>query len=112
MIDDLHYDTFAMSAIQARKQLYSANNLVKRLQRQAIKQTLQQWAQQHQGRIETIFRTIGNVLPAQLADPDLFDFAALQRASDNDVEGAEFTAAARRPVALAGEQADANQTMG
>ena len=34
MINDLHYDTCAMSAIQARQQQYSANKLVKRLQRQ------------------------------------------------------------------------------
>jgi len=83
-----------------------------KLQRQAIKQMLQQWERQHPGRIETIFRAIGNVQPAQLADQDLFDFAGLQRASDDDVDGAECTATVRRTVALAGEQTDADQTMG
>jgi len=50
-----------------------------KLQRQAIKQMLQQWDQQHPGRVETIFRALGNVSPSQLADSELFDFAALQR---------------------------------
>ncbi len=47
------------------------------LQRQAIKHMLADWERLHPGRVETIFRAIGNVAPSQLADPDLFDFAAL-----------------------------------
>lgn len=48
------------------------------LQRQVIKQMLQDWEKQHPGRIETIFSSIKNVAPSQLADTDLFDFKNLQ----------------------------------
>ncbi len=47
------------------------------LQRQVIKEMLQGWEKRFPGRIETIFRAIRNVRPSQLADPVLFDFAAL-----------------------------------
>ncbi len=49
------------------------------LQRQAIKQMLQQWDRHYPGRVETIFRAMGNVQASQLADLKLFDFAALSR---------------------------------
>jgi tRNA 2-thiocytidine biosynthesis protein TtcA len=48
------------------------------LQRQVIKEMLQQWERAHPGRLETIFAAICNVAPSQLADPALFDFAGLQ----------------------------------
>ncbi len=48
------------------------------LQRQVIKQMLQDWERSHPGRIETIFSAIRNVAPSQLADTALFDFATLQ----------------------------------
>jgi len=51
------------------------------LQRQVIKDMLKAWEKQYPGRIETIFRAIGNVRPSQLADPVLFDFAALGSSS-------------------------------
>ena len=44
------------------------------LQRQAIKAMLKEWKKKHPGRIENIFRAIGNVSPSQLADHELFDF--------------------------------------
>ena len=47
------------------------------LQRQAIKEMLALWKKQHPGRIENIFRAIGNVSPSQLADRELFDFINL-----------------------------------
>lgn len=47
------------------------------LQRQAIKEMLALWRKQHPGRIENIFRAIGNVSPSQLADHELFDFINL-----------------------------------
>ncbi len=49
------------------------------LQRQAIKTMLRDWEREYPGRTETIFRAITNVAPSQLADRDLFDFAALER---------------------------------
>ena len=47
------------------------------LQRQTIKKMLSEWEQQHPGRTASIFRSVGNIAPSQLADPKLFDFAAL-----------------------------------
>ncbi len=46
------------------------------LQRQVIKQMLQQWETAHPGRIESIMKSIQNVQPSQLADNKLFDFSA------------------------------------
>ncbi|MCX7515272.1 tRNA 2-thiocytidine(32) synthetase TtcA [Frateuria sp. STR12] len=47
------------------------------LQRKAIGRMLADWDAQHPGRCESIFRALGNVAPSQLADRNLFDFAAL-----------------------------------
>ncbi len=46
-------------------------------ERRAIKQMLHAWSRQHPGRIESIFRSMQNVAPSQLADRDLFDFEGL-----------------------------------
>ena len=48
------------------------------LQRQVIKEMLNSWDKQFPGRIETIFSSIKNVAPTQLADTGLFDFKGLQ----------------------------------
>jgi tRNA 2-thiocytidine biosynthesis protein TtcA len=48
------------------------------LQRVQIKQMLASWEREYPGRTETIFRSIRNVIPSQLADTALFDFASLQ----------------------------------
>lgn len=48
------------------------------LQRVAIKQMLQQWDRLSPGRVETIFKAMGNLAPSQLADRSLFDFASLR----------------------------------
>lgn len=55
------------------------------LQRVQIKRMLQQWEREYPGRTETIFRSIRNVAPSQLADANLFDFGALSIAVDPDV---------------------------
>ncbi len=52
------------------------------LERKAIKAMLGEWERKHPGRIETIFRALSNVMPSQLADASLFDFAALDAAPD------------------------------
>ncbi|WP_037585900.1 tRNA 2-thiocytidine(32) synthetase TtcA [Stenoxybacter acetivorans] len=49
------------------------------LQRQVIKNMLQEWDKQFPGRVETMFTALQNVIPSHLADTDLFDFADLQR---------------------------------
>lgn len=58
------------------------------LQRQAIKDMLQQWEKQFPGRTETIFSAVQNVAPSQLADMKLFDFVnlALDRNNSDDDE--------------------------
>ena len=49
------------------------------LQRQVIKEMLQQWDKQHPGRSETLFSALQNVVPSHLADTALFGFTTLQR---------------------------------
>ena len=48
------------------------------LQRQAVKTMLADWERQYPGRVESIFTSLCNVTASQLADPALFDFAALE----------------------------------
>jgi tRNA 2-thiocytidine biosynthesis protein TtcA len=48
------------------------------LQRAAMKAMLKGWDKQFPGRLETIFSSLQNVAPSQLADPRLFDFTGLQ----------------------------------
>ncbi len=52
------------------------------LQRVQIKQMLQNWERESPGKIESIFRSIQNVSPSQLADTELFDFAGLNKITD------------------------------
>lgn len=49
------------------------------LQRVEVKRMLADWEKRYPGRTETIFRSLCNVAPSQLADRDLFDFTALER---------------------------------
>ncbi len=49
----------------------------KNLQRQAMKQMLNGWDKQFPGRLESIFTSLQNVAPSQLADTELFDFQNL-----------------------------------
>lgn len=56
------------------------------LQRQKVKDMLQAWERDQPGRINNIFRAIGNVEPSHLADTDLYDFKNMSqtRAEDED----------------------------
>jgi tRNA 2-thiocytidine biosynthesis protein TtcA len=61
------------------------------LQRQAMKSMLSQWDKLFPGRLETIFNSLQNIAPSQLADRNLFDFVGLQRSSQAGGEvSAEF----------------------
>lgn len=53
------------------------------LQRQAMKAMLKSWDKQFPGRLETIFTSLQNVAPSQLADRQLFDFIGLMRSQDS-----------------------------
>ena len=47
------------------------------LQRQVVKGMLQEWETKTPGRLDIMFRALQNVVPSQLADRQLFDFASL-----------------------------------
>jgi tRNA 2-thiocytidine biosynthesis protein TtcA len=47
------------------------------LQRKQVRRMLDGWEREHPGRSEIMFRALSHVAPSQLADTDLFDFAAL-----------------------------------
>ncbi|WP_413479413.1 tRNA 2-thiocytidine(32) synthetase TtcA [Vibrio hibernica] len=51
------------------------------LQRQNIKQMLNDWDKRFPGRIETMFKAVQNVVPSHLADYELFDFKSIDRDS-------------------------------
>ena len=51
------------------------------LQRQNIKQMLNEWDKRFPGRIETMFKAVQNVVPSHLADHNLFDFKSIDRDS-------------------------------
>ncbi len=53
------------------------------LQRQAMKEMLSGWDKQFPGRLETIFSSLKNIAPSQMADTRLFDFASLERNENN-----------------------------
>ncbi|MCW3481616.1 tRNA 2-thiocytidine(32) synthetase TtcA [Neisseriaceae bacterium JH1-16] len=48
------------------------------LQRQVIKEMINDWDKRFPGRVETMFRAMRNVVPSHLADTELFDFAGLK----------------------------------
>jgi tRNA 2-thiocytidine biosynthesis protein TtcA len=50
----------------------------KNLQRQTVKEMLQQWDKKFPGRLETMFTALQNVQPSHLADPGLYNFRGLK----------------------------------
>ena len=57
------------------------------LQRQQIGEMLRDWEKRFPGRIETLFRSLANVVPSHLMDARLYDFAGLQPTGVPDPEG-------------------------
>jgi tRNA 2-thiocytidine biosynthesis protein TtcA len=57
------------------------------LQRQVVKQMLNDWEKRFPGRIETLFRSLANVVPSHLMDARLFDFAHLAASGEPDPDG-------------------------
>jgi tRNA 2-thiocytidine biosynthesis protein TtcA len=53
---------------------------------------LKGWDKQFPGRLETIFTSLKNVAPSQLADTQLFDFAGLMRSSQAEEQAMTFIA--------------------
>ncbi|WP_417552747.1 tRNA 2-thiocytidine(32) synthetase TtcA [Marinomonas fungiae] len=52
------------------------------LQRQVVKEMLQNWEKQYPGRVDTMFSAVQNVVPSHLADTELFDFKGLKQSED------------------------------
>ena len=52
------------------------------LQRQVIKNMLQQWDKEYPGRTDTLFTSMQNIVPSHMADSDLFDFKDLSISPD------------------------------
>ena len=52
------------------------------LQRQVIKEMLQEWGKRYPGRIATMFRSLSNVVPSHLMDSSKFDFTNLSTIPD------------------------------
>lgn len=75
------------------------------LQRQVVKDLLQDWERRFPGRIETIFRSMTNVRPSQLADRNLFDFGSLGARSEAPLSAHDWLAG--EPHAAATEPVDA-----
>ncbi|OHX18102.1 tRNA 2-thiocytidine(32) synthetase TtcA [Chromobacterium sphagni] len=48
------------------------------LQRQVVKEMVNDWDKRFPGRVESMFRALQNVVPSHLADTSLFDFAGLK----------------------------------
>ncbi|MDW8846239.1 tRNA 2-thiocytidine(32) synthetase TtcA [Erwinia sp. MMLR14_017] len=63
------------------------------LQRQAIKAMLSEWDKKEPGRVESVFKSIQNVSPSQLADRNLFDFVNLPLEREGEREEYAFTEA-------------------
>lgn len=59
----------------------------KNLQRQAVKEMLQQWERKFPGRLETMFTALQNVQPSHLADPALYDFRGLKAGGEPVADG-------------------------
>jgi len=49
------------------------------LQRQVVKEMLQDWDKRFPGRIETMFQAMQNIVPSHMIDKNLFDFAAVSK---------------------------------
>ncbi len=57
------------------------------LQRQVIKEMLQEWGKRYPGRIATMFRSLQNIVPSHLLDPTKYDFSNLKTSGQADING-------------------------
>ena len=56
------------------------------LQRAQVKRLLDEWEQRSPGRRQVMFRSLMNVRPSHLVDPQLFDFASLVPGTENSTD--------------------------
>lgn len=59
------------------------------LQRQVIKEMLNEWDKKYPGRIETMFRAIQNITLSHLCDTSLFDFKGIKK-GDRVIDGGDI----------------------
>jgi tRNA 2-thiocytidine biosynthesis protein TtcA len=59
----------------------------KNLQRQAVKEMMQQWDKQFPGRLETMFTALQNIQPSHLVDSTLYDFQGLKAGNEPVADG-------------------------
>lgn len=57
------------------------------LQRQVIKEMLNEWSKKYPGRIQTMFRAMQNIVPSHLMDTKQFDFVNVQSTGVANPEG-------------------------
>ena len=81
------------------------------LQRQKVKDMLHAWELEQPGRVNNIFRAIGNVEPSHLADFNLYDFKNLTQAKAEDEDPlfsdiAKFDAQSKESAALSLNSSD------
>jgi tRNA 2-thiocytidine biosynthesis protein TtcA len=57
------------------------------LQRQQVGEMLRDWERRFPGRVETLFRSLANVVPSHLMDAKLFDFTGLKATGMPDPDG-------------------------
>lgn len=57
------------------------------MQRQNVKAMLNDWDENHPGRLESMFKAVTNVAPSQLADRELFDFERLEASQAEALAG-------------------------
>jgi tRNA 2-thiocytidine biosynthesis protein TtcA len=57
------------------------------LQRVQIKKMLRQWDKQFPGRVDNLFKAMGNIVPSHMMDRNLFPFTALQATGVPDANG-------------------------
>jgi tRNA 2-thiocytidine biosynthesis protein TtcA len=62
------------------------------LQRAVVGRMIEDWDKKFPGRVETMFRSLQNVVPSHLADTNLFDFVSLDATSRSDWDSLGDTA--------------------
>jgi len=75
------------------------------LQRQKIREMMQDWDQRYPGRTESVLTAMQNVVPSHLADTDLFDFHGLTldtpvEEGDIAFDSPEFSVSGTIPISL------------
>ena len=69
------------------------------LQRQQVGEMLRDWDRRFPGRVETLFRSLANVVPSHLMDGRLYDFTGLKASGTPDPDGDIAFDADEEPVA-------------